>query len=224
MGFSRFIDAINIFELSFSQFLETTSLFLFALQCILIFLFVFFLFCSIKYIRALFKRLSLAIRVKKVCHDFGYSCKIKASYYTSILFLVDGAEIEIKTDREIIAVKFFPCLIRRHTYTIKSEGGFYTRNNFNPIIVVRRRIGLSLTLFRPKNDFVIHINDDSGIPTELDKAKKNILCLHPISVNVNVVRTNREEQTFNGDEFMGYTVYSGSGLIDYLKGNNKEEN
>jgi hypothetical protein len=221
MGFSRFVDAINLFEVSFSQWMETTSLFLFALQCILIFLLSFFLFCSIKYIRAFFKRISLKMRIKRVCRRRGYSYKIKASYYASVFFITDGAEIEVKTDDEIIAVKFFPCLIKRHTYTIKSEGGFYTRNNFNPIVVLRSRIGLSRILFRPKNDFVIHVNDDSGIPTELDTAKKNILCLHPIPVNVNVVRTNREEQTFNGDKFLGYTVYSGSGLIDFLEGNNK---
>jgi hypothetical protein len=44
-----------------------------------------------------------------------------------------------------------------------------------------------------------------------------ILCLSPKSVQVNVVRTNRPEQIFDGDRFCGADVYSGGGLCKMLE-------
>lgn len=44
----------------------------------------------------------------------------------------------------------------------------------------------------------------------------NILRVNPVPIKLEIVRTNRPEQAFDGDMFKGYSIYSGQGLCKLL--------
>lgn len=189
-------------------------------------------FCAIKsykYIRAFFKRVRLLRRIKKICRQKGYVCTTKR-YFLSISRPKGDVEMQIKTADKTYAIKFFACLKRTQTYVFNNQGNYYTTNNFNPILIA---YGSPKYTVLPKNDeegklytprvmvsnnqYIVQKETKSGISlsgTENDVVP--LLCLHPISIKVMVVRNNHPEQLFDGEEFQGYTVYSGEGLCKFL--------
>lgn len=190
-----------------------------------------FLFCIFfyKYVRAFFKRVSLLRRIKKICKEKGYACTAKR-FFLSILRPKTACEMQIKTADKTYVVKFFACLKRKETYVLNGEGNYYTTNNFNPILPAYGAPRYSVLpknddeakLYTPRvlvsnNQYIVQEETDSNIGTaEAAEECIPLLCLHPISVNVMVVRSNRPEQIFDGEEFQGFTVYSGEGLCKFL--------
>lgn len=167
-------------------------------------------------------------RVKRICKEKGYACTTER-YFLSILRPKAACEMQIKAGHKTYAVKFFACLKRRETYVLNSEGHYYTTNNFNPILIAYGSAHYSVLpksddegkLYLPRvlisdNQYIAQEETNSHIGTADTKESIPLLCLHPISINVMVVRNNRPKQIFDGEEFQGFTVYSGNGLCKFL--------
>ena len=184
-----------------------------------------------KYIRAFCKRVRLIGRLKKLCKEkhFSYRCTVNA--YMDF----DNNSVEpsffIRMNGKTIAVRFTACLKRNDTYTFTGATSYFTTNNANPIFLSFRAPHYGLMprtpeesrLYLPKitrlknNNYMNH--ETVKLEPEIDTSAgmQNILCIHPLPAKLQVVRTNRAEDIFDGDTFNGYTVYSGNGLCNYLK-------
>ena len=132
----------------------------------------------------------------------------------------------IETGEKTYAVRFIACLKRHDTYTFTDVNSYYTATNFNPILWSNNYPVSLVTVpgrwllprfATAKNEYLKE--EVTRLPSEtVDLAgAEKILCIHPISVKVQVVHTNRGEDIFDGDTFKGHTVYSGNGLCKALQ-------
>lgn len=184
---------------------------------------------SYKYIRGFLKRSSLLRRIKKICKTRGYRISYSKNALFSALRTSARNEMRIVAGDKEYNIKFAAALKRKDTYTFTDTGSYYTSNNFNPIFLSHghpasglamnkddsRRLRIPI-IFRAKDNFVKEVHTgapDEGVP--VDNAV-NILCVNPVPIKLEIVRTNRPEQAFDGDEFMGYVIYSGQGLCKLL--------
>lgn len=194
-----------------------------ALSCIVV-------FKSYKYVRALFKRGTLIRKLKKICKQKNLSLIYDSKYYLSVFGKSSKNEITIISGEKQINVKMFACLKRKDIYTLTSINSFFTTNNLNPIfvsytypssgLVLRKENERKLYLqrfYKSNNKFIKEETINPEVDTKTGNNLINILCINPISAKIEVVRTNRAEQVFDGDTFKGYTVYSGNGLCSFLK-------
>lgn len=195
-------------------------------QLICIALSLLFVITEYKFVRALAKRISLIQKIKRICLEKGYRLYCTAKAYTEW----DGASnvpaMVIETGEKTYAVRFIACLKRHDTYTFTDVNSYYTATNFNPILWSNNYPVSLVTVpgrwllprfATAKNEYLKE--EVTRLPAEtldLSGAEK-ILCIHPISVKVQVVHTNRGEDIFDGDTFKGHTVYSGKGLCEVLK-------
>lgn len=202
-----------------------------ASQLICVILSVTFVVCEYKYIRAFCKRVRLIGRLKKLCKEkhFAYHCTADA--YTDL----DNTSVEpsffVQVNGKTIAVRFTACLKKKDTYTFTDPSSYFTTNNASPILIsfgypvsglvmktpAEKRLYLSRIVTLRNSNYIK--SETVKLDSELEKSTdtQNILCIHPLPVKVQVVRTNRAEDIFDGDTFNGYTVYSGNGLCNYLK-------
>ncbi len=204
---------------------------LFFLKDVLIIVVILFLvFKSYKYIRAYVKRLKLLLKVKKLCKMKSFKCTAK-KYFFSIISRSTTPEMQIEAYEKTYIIKFFACLKRKQTYVLNNQGGYYTTNNFNPILIsygsprytvlphntAEGELYMSRVLVS-KNDYIIKEDQNNGVmpSPKTPKSIVPILCIHPVSVDFMVVRNNRPERIFDGESFQGYTVYSGDGLYKFL--------
>ena len=71
--------------------------------------------------------------------------------------------------------------------------------------------------YKSQNTYVRDVEITPEIEEENGASTVNILCINPIAAKMEVVRANRAEEVFDGDEFQGYTVYSGNALCEFFK-------
>ncbi|MBQ7344245.1 MAG: hypothetical protein IJW53_05745 [Clostridia bacterium] len=193
-------------------------------------LFCFTILKSYKYLRALFKRVSLIRKIKKICQQNNYCFSYDRNYYLSIFGKSSKHEMKIIGKEKTIYIKMFACLKRKDIYTLTSINSFFTSNNVNPIFVSYDYPSIGSVLkkeserkmylprfYQSRNNYVKEDSINPEVDAEIGADVINILCINPISAKIEVVRTNRAEEVFDGDEFKGYIVYSGNGLCDFLK-------
>ena len=200
-------------------------------QLVLFVLFVKFVLVLLRYTRALFKRAVLLRKIKKLANKSSYSLNVKGAYYTSVFRRSDEPEMEIRTPNKTYEVKFFPCLKKKLTYVLNNTGGYYTINKYTPTYLIRGMLRARIPLqkiqashsssYIPSFEIMNVEGDKDGVNAPTESKKEHILCVHPISVSLEVVRTNRPEPVFDGEKFLGYTVYSGNGLYNMLKNETK---
>ncbi len=175
-------------------------------------------------IRAFVKRRSFCRRLRKVCREQGYTLTCHA-LYRSLLFKSTTPELLITTPDVTYAIKFFACLRSKDSYTLTDLNSFYTTNNNKPIFLNMHfpTTGSGMMKGAPKLH-AISQSKDSYIKQEktrpavtFPEGTEKILCIHPMAVEVNAVRTNHPERIFDGDSFCGCRVYSGSGLLALLR-------
>ena len=183
---------------------------------------------SYKYVRALFKRAALMRSIRAICRKNGCTC-IERNVYSSVFGRSNTAELTVVTDKKTYAIKFFACLKYKDTYTLSDLTSFTTTNNARPILL-SFGIGNSGMVFNNKNEqqlalkrivkadgtYINAENSGSSVIFPDGENTEKILCINPISVEINVVRTNRPERIFDGEKFMYCTVYSGKALCEML--------
>lgn len=185
---------------------------------------------SYKYVRALLKRKSLIKRIKRICKDKALYLKYGSKYYTSIFGKSSAPEVTIISSEKIYKIKMFACLRKKDIYTLTSPNSFFTTNNVNPIFVEYHYPTMAITksrdsklylspFYKSQNTYVRDVKITPEIKEESGQVPStvNILCINPIAAKMEVVRTNRSEEVFDGEEFKGYTVYSGNALCELLK-------
>jgi len=181
---------------------------------------------SYAYIRALVKRILLLHRIKKICKEKGYRFHCTRKAYTECDGTSSVPPLIIETAEKTYAIRFIACLKRKDTYTFTDVNSYFTSNNFNPILLSLKHPISGVTvparfllprIAKLKNNYVK--DEVTHLPSERVRLThaEQILCIHPISVKVQVVHTNRAETVFDGDTFKGHTVYSGNGLCARLK-------
>lgn len=183
---------------------------------------------SHKYVRALLKRKSLIKRIKRICRDKALYLKYGFNFYTSIFGKSSTPEVTIISSEKIYKIKMFACLRKKDIYTLTSPNSFFTTSNVNPIFVEYHYPTMAITknrdsnlylspFYKSRNSYVRDVELTPEIEQEVSANTVNILCINPIAVKIEVVRTNKAEEVFDGEEFKGYTVYSGNALCDFLK-------
>lgn len=184
---------------------------------------------SYKYIRGFAKRRSLLKRIKKICKTKGYDLSYTKSALLSVFKPSKQSEIHIATQDKSYHIHFVAALKRKDTYTLTDVGNYYTSNNFNPILLSHgyppshstmnktesKKLRLPI-IYRAKNNYIKTIHTTAIEENELRSDSVNILCINPVPVKLEVVKTNRPEQAFDGDMFKGYIIYSGQGLCKFL--------
>ena len=190
-----------------------------------------FIVCIVKfyvYPRAMLKRRKLLSRLRAICRNRGWTLHTEG-VYRSLIKPSDTPEIRIDTGEQTFAVKLFACLRPRDHYTLTSLTSHYTENGESNLVFIGKGYPRQLTsphvkgegrLFLPrfhraKERYIKKIHE--GGEAHFPEGAVPILCLSPKSVQVNVVRTNRPEQIFDGDRFCGTVVYSGGGLCRMLE-------
>ena len=139
-------------------------------------------------------------------------------------------EITVIGKEKHLYIKMFACLKRKDIYTLTSINSFFTSNNVNPIFVSYDYPSIGSVLkkeserkmylprfYQSRNNYVKEDSLNPEVDVETGDNVINILCINPISAKIEVVRTNRAEEVFDGEKFKGYTVYSGKGLCDFLR-------
>lgn len=187
-------------------------------------------FKSYKYVRALLKRVTLLRKLKRICKQKNLSLIYDSKYYLSVFGKSSKNELRIISDDKQINVKMFACLKKKDIYTLTSINSFFTTNNVNPIfvsytypssgLVLKKQNERKLYLprfYRSNSKFIKSETLNPEVETKNGNNIVNILCINPISVKIEIVRTNRAEQVFDGDYFKEYIVYSGNGLCSFLK-------
>ncbi|MBQ8551596.1 MAG: hypothetical protein IJ428_02145 [Clostridia bacterium] len=186
---------------------------------------------SLKYIRAFVKRASLMRRLRAICKEKGFTLK-ENGVYTSIIKPSINPELSIEMGAKAYLVKFFACLKYKDIYTLTDLSSYTTESTTANIMISFGRPSLSSTTplhsrdeQRLWNKSIVK-TDNRHLKQEVIKDTvafddcenvERILCINPVSVDMQVVRTNRPEKIFDGDTFRGCTVYSGNGFCDMLK-------
>ena len=184
---------------------------------------------SHKYVRALLKRKSLIKRIKRICKDKTLHLNYGFKFYTSILGKSSTPEVTIISSEKIYKIKMFACLRKKDIYTLTSPNSFFTTNNVNPIFVEYHYPTMAITknrdsklylspFYKSSNSYVRDVEMTPEVEKDASANTVNILCINPIAAKIEVVRTNKAEEVFDGEEFKGYTVYSGNALCEFLKG------
>lgn len=186
---------------------------------------------SYKYIRGFIKRSLLLKRLKKICKIRSYNLSYTKSFLLSILVPSKQSEMRIVAQGKEYHIKFIAALKRKDTYTLTDIGSYYTSNNFNPILlshgyppshlVMNKAESKKLRLpiiYHAKNNYVKAIHETVSIENEPQVDSVNILCINPVPIKLEIVKTNRPESAFDGDMFKGYIIYSGQGLCKFLSG------
>ena len=183
---------------------------------------------SYKYIRAFSKRISLIRRIKRICKDKELHLNYGLKFYTSIFGKASTPELTITGSEKIYKIKMFACLKKKDIYTLTSPNSFFTTNNVNPIFIEYHYPTMAITknhdsrlylspFYKSRDSYIKDIELTPEIEEENGVNIVNILCINPIAAKIEVVRTNKAEEVFDGDEFKGYTIFSGNALCNFIK-------
>ncbi len=180
------------------------------------------LFLSYRYLRALFKRFSLLLRLRRIARKKGYTLRRGRGFYLSVFFSQTAPELTVKAKGKTFSIKMFACLKRKHTYILTGINSYYTKSNFHPIIASRHNMRHHFFFPSPrqlqiKNDYITEIKEGKEPQEKPTDSAVKILCLSPVPVSIEAVHTNRPEPLFDGDLFHGYMVFSGNALCEFLK-------
>ena len=181
-----------------------------------------------KYVRAFLKRKSLIKRIKQICKVKKLNLNYGFKFYLSIFGKSSTPELTIVSSEKIYKIKMFACLKKKDIYTLTSPNSFFTTNNVNPIFVEYHYPTMAITknrdsklflspFYKSSNSYIRDVKITPEIEEEVGSNTVNILCINPIATKIEVVRTNKAEEVFDGDKFKGYTVYSGNALCEFLK-------
>ena len=178
------------------------------------------------YLRALYKRISLMHRLKKVCRRYKIGITVISSPYRSVLKPSLSSEILLEKDDTLYTLKFFPCMRYKDTYLFDQEGKYHTISNFNPIYLNLRYYTLGADLDRNahvmlpmtlqyRNDIVKKTKKTNFAEADISEAIP-LLCMHPVANEIQKVEGTNRMIVCDGDTLCGYTVYSASGLLKML--------
>lgn len=173
-------------------------------------------FAIYPFARYLFKRISLAVRLKRACKKRGARL-----IYTHPLWLLGGrrgkgCDLHIETDSEIISVKLFQMLRRSSSLHLNSSGQYQCEHL---VLALFGRIGGSSSLtFKTKPRHLPYYDFSKGL-SKTDKPQKRLLLIHPVcsSFFIQSKETGKgENEAYIGYEIGNCELYSLSPLIRYL--------
>lgn len=184
---------------------------------------------SYKYVRGFVKRRSLLKRIKKICKAQGYDLSYTKSALLSVFKPSNRPEIRIAAGGKEYRIRFFAALKSRDTYTLTDIGSYYTTSNLKPSLMSHghpvscvpmnkeesRKLRLPF-IYQAKDNYVKAIHESASTENEPQSEAVNILCINPVPVKLEIVKTNRPEPVFDGDMFKGHIIYSGHGLCKFL--------
>ena len=186
---------------------------------------------SLKYIRAVWKRMNLMQRLKKVCREQNLILTVEKSPVLSVFRPTSEPELTIRMPERTYFVKLTAFVNPARTYLLNGPDRIFVDDNFRMNVLslrskmhpgqsplIRKTIRLRAIypidsgggmreLTKPDN----HVNFKSADPSE------NILCIHPTSQEMLKVEGSRTVPLFDGDVLENCTVYSGSALLNLLK-------
>ena len=184
---------------------------------------------SYKYIRGFVKRCALLRKIKKICKARGYDLSYDKGALLSVFGASERHEMRIVAGDKEYRIKFVAALKRKDTYTFTDVDSYYTSNNFNPIllshghpatyVVMNKNESKKLRLpfvYHAKDRYIKTVHEGAPSEDEPQDGAVNILCVNPVPIKLEIVKTNRPEQAFDGDTFKGYSIYSGQGLCKLL--------
>ena len=169
-----------------------------------------------KIIRVVTNRLGYYSALKKYCKQNGGEIK-KNSLYKSFFKIYPGYDIEMTAGGVSYGIKFFPKYLKNKNLLIESETKACILKNTGVMGVSWRG---SLPGVRTLAPDVINEVTGHRIKIDLtgaDPEYKNILIFSPKSKRIYYVKKAGRDETYNGDDVFGYTVfYDKSRLTDGL--------
>jgi len=156
------------------------------------------LYRSLKYIRAVWKRMNLMRRLKKVCREQGLTLTVKKSPVLSVFRPTSEPELTIRTPERIYFIKLTAFVNPARTYLLNGPDRVFVDDGFT-IQLLRYRgrnknpTGLSMRILDriAGRKYLVGIDSGGGM-RELTKSDnhvnfksenhfENILCIHPTS-------------------------------------------
>ncbi len=189
---------------------------------------------SLKYIRAVWKRMNLMKRLKKVCREQGLTLTVEKSPILSVFKPTSEPELTIRTPDRTYSVKLTAFVNPARTYLLNGPDRIFVDDNFRMnVLSLRNKMhpGQSALIRKTLILRAIYHVDSGGALRELtnpdhhvnfksDNTSDNILCIHPTSQEMLKVEGSRTVPLFDGDVLDNCTVYSGSALLNLLEHGN----
>ena len=187
--------------------------------------------CScLPYIRCLYKRLLLLVKIKKVCKEKGHYLQGMHAFW--FLGGKNGTRCDcvIETAKEVFAIKLFGMPRRKRILVFTEKREYFTRMLVGMLLLIMESFDSKIQLF-PEYDFACVNHEVSG-----DKKLRKILLVNPVPMEMvfraergketrlshfpmeNMPKENAKESILSpGDELYGLEVANLSWLMKELK-------
>ena len=137
-------------------------------------------------------------------------------------------EMRLKNGDKTINVKLLSCLHSRATYTLKGLNELIEVKSFSPLLYAPAGFMYYKSVKGAVNPKFTSVNAENGkvykIDPQFSKSNENninIICFTPSAHEIMKVEGNQSVTVGNGDIYEGCLLFSGSGLVQYIK--NKTE-
>ena len=182
---------------------------------------------SYKYLRAAVKRFFLVRSIKKTCRKKKYKLEKLSSCWTSIFRPTYKSAFLITTPEGEYSVSFFSCLRYKDTYTFADARHYTTQSNAGTMLVNTKQLSTGMAnksegmlmpqAHKPEKGDMKGFSVSGKETEDAASGAERILCINPVPIELRCVKGNTTVQMFDGDELDGYKVYSGKGLLEFLK-------
>ena len=156
-------------------------------------------------------RVTFCMKLKRICRRAKLKCKFHRAWLGSFFFQKDGFDIEIGDRRDTLySIKFF--------YGNVSEKGIHLRDA-NTVEIIRYTVvphlGRRHAMGRVERTERSRKLYDYDMP--IASRGESIMMFSPSPFSMTALERNTSRPIGNGEQYMGYSIYTARGFLDYIK-------
>ena len=156
-------------------------------------------------------RVTFCMKLKRICRRAKLKCKFHRAWLGSFFFQKDGFDIEIGDRRDTLySIKFF--------YGNVSEKGIHLRDA-NTVEIIRYTVvphlGRRHAMGRVERTERSRKLYDYDMP--IASRGESIMMFSPSPFSMTALERNTSRPIGNGEQYMGYSIYTSRGFLDYIK-------
>ena len=156
-------------------------------------------------------RVTFCMKLKRICRRAKLKCKFHRAWLGSFFFHKEGFDIEIGDRRDTLySIKFF--------YGNVSEKGIHLRDAHTVEIIrytVVPHLGRRHAMGRVERTERSRKLYDYDMP--IASRGESILMFSPSPFSMTALERNTSRPIGNGEQYMGYSIYTARGFLDYIK-------
>ena len=156
-------------------------------------------------------RVTFCMKLKRICRRAKLKCKFHRAWLGSFFFQKDGFDIEIGDRRDTLySIKFFQGNV--------TEKGIHLRDAHTVEIIrytVVPHLGRRHAMGRVERTERSRKLYDYDMP--IASRGESILMFSPSPFSMTALERNTSRPIGNGEQYMGYSIYTARGFLDYIK-------